>query len=199
MKNLGLGRRGALLAVLLLLVSGSLLPLSAQAAGKKLWGQVTDCATTDPVAALVSLVDVHAQAPVANRSTDALSGVFIYQPDPGYYKVRITPNSYTHYTRDAGPYRFDGTQHFQVPTAELCVDAMPKKDRFLNVTAVDGSANTVTGEAVSFQEYGRGPENVTTPDPVTGDVQYDSGEYYPLRNFLINVEVLYSQNRLTRA
>jgi hypothetical protein len=32
-----------------------------------------------------------------------------------------------------------------------------------------------------------------------GDGQYDSGEDYPLRGFQISVEVLYRQNRLTRA
>lgn len=32
-----------------------------------------------------------------------------------------------------------------------------------------------------------------------GDAQYDSGDDYPLRGFQISVDVLYRQNRLTRA
>jgi len=58
MKQWGLGRWGALLAVLTLLVSaGVLVPLGAQAQGKKVWGLVTDCANTNPVGATVTLAD----------------------------------------------------------------------------------------------------------------------------------------------
>jgi len=174
MKTWGRNGWGALLAVLLLLVGGIVLPLSAQGQGKRLWGQVTDCATTDPVAAVVTLVDAHAQAQGQNQSVDALSGIFIYTPEPGYYVVRVTPNAFTHYTREAGPYRFDGTVHLFVPSGDLCVDPMPKKDRWLNVTVLDGSTNSAS-ETVAFEEFSRGAggtENATKVQP-DDTVQYD--------------------------
>ncbi len=181
MKSWGLNRWGALLAVLLLLVSAALvLPPGAHAQGKTVWGRVSDCADTDSVGALVSLVDVQGRAPDVTVTAPGDTGFFSFQPQPGYYKFKVQPTGFTHFPTETTPFRFDGTVSIN---REVCVDEMPTKDRWLNLTVLDGQAFAVAGEAVTFVEVSRGPENATQPlnvrfERTTGVVRLDT---FPLK------------------
>ncbi len=87
MKTWGLSRWGPLLAVLTLLVSaGALIAPGAQAAGKTVWGLVTDCSAGNPVTgATVSLVDAQAQRPDL-PPTSVGGGVYTFSNPPPAYR-----------------------------------------------------------------------------------------------------------------
>jgi len=164
MKQWGLGRWGPLLAVLTLLVSaGVFLPLTAQAQGKKVWGIVTDCANTNPVGASVFLVDAHARLSDLQTTASTATGFYSFSdPSPSYYKVRIQPTGFVYFTNESAVFRFDGTVNVRV---DVCVDRMPDRNRWLNLTVVDAQPAAVNGTVVTFQEFNRGPENATNTVP----------------------------------
>ena len=171
MKAWGMGRWGVLLAVLLLLVSGAVLPLGAQAQGTRIFGEVHDCGNFDPVGATVILVDAHAQFSNRTYVTDPDDGFFDFpDPNPGYYSLVVQPTDFTHFRVEDGPFRFDGTAIVRKP---LCADKMPDDDRLLNLTVVDAAPQSAS-ESVTFQEFLRGPENVTDPT----DRDYDPLSFY---------------------
>jgi hypothetical protein len=159
MKTWGTSGRGALLAVLLLVLSGAVIPLGARAQANVVSGTVTDCASLDPVGAQVFLVDVHAPASERNTQAAAGSGYFTFpNVQPSYYMLRVKPDSSTHFQTETAPFRVDGIT--DVPPKRLCVDKMPDKTRNLEVTVVDGATNSAN-ETVTFQEFTRTDENVT--------------------------------------
>ena len=162
MKQWGLGRWGALLAVLTLLVSaGVLVPLGAQAQGKKVWGLVTDCANTNPVGATVTLADAQAQLADIQTTASGATGFYSFSdPTPAYYRVRIQPTGFTYFTGESAVFRFDGMTNVRV---DVCVNRMLDRNRWLNLTVVDAQPAAISGEAPTFQEFSRGPENATLP------------------------------------
>ena len=159
MKPWGLSGRGALLAVLLLVLSGAVIPLGARAQANVVSGTVTDCASLDPVGAQVYLVDVHAPSSERNTQAPAGSGYFTFaNVQPSYYKLRVQPDGSTHFRTETAPFRVDGIT--DVPPKRVCVDEMPEKTRNLQVTVVDGATNSAN-ETVTFQQFDRVDENVT--------------------------------------
>ena len=168
MKAWGLSRGGALLGVLLVLMSALIvLPQGAHAQGKSVWGVVAECATANPVGATVTLVDVHAQSPDASQLASGGSGFFRFlDPKPSYYKLKVSPSGFTHFTGESPIFRFDGTVNVR---QDVCVDRMLTKDRWLNLTVVDAQPAAVPSEAIGFQEFARGPEFATQP----GKVRFD--------------------------
>ncbi len=165
MKSWGLGKGGALLGVLLVLMSALVvLPQGAHAQGKKVWGIVAECATSNPVGATVTLVDVHAQSPDTSQLASGGTGFFSFtDPPPSYYKLRASPSGFTHFTAESPIFRFDGMTNVR---QDICVDRMPTRDRWLNLTVVDAQPAAVPSETVGFQEFARGPENATQPGKV---------------------------------
>ena len=172
MKTWGLSRWGPLLAVLTLLVSaGVLVPLNAQAAGKTVFGFVTDCANLDSVGATVSLVDAQAQLPTVNTTSSSTIGYYSFSnPTPAYYKVRVQPVGFTYFTGESAVFRFDGTASKRV---DVCVVKMSDRNRWVNLTVIDAQPAAVSGESVNFQEFARGPENATE----AGHLRYNQGTF----------------------
>ncbi|TLZ52097.1 MAG: carboxypeptidase regulatory-like domain-containing protein, partial [Methanobacteriota archaeon] len=172
MKTWGLSRWGPLLAVLTLLVSaGVLVPLNAQAAGKTVFGFVTDCANLDSVGATVSLVDAQAQLPTVNTTSSSTIGYYSFSnPTPAYYRVRVQPVGFTYFTGESAVFRFDGTASKRV---DVCVVKMRDRDRWVNLTVIDAQPAAVSGESVNFQEFARGPENATE----AGHLRYNQGTF----------------------
>jgi len=160
MKPWGLSGRGALLAVLLLVLSGAVIPLGARAQANVVSGTVTDCASLDPVGARVFLVDVHAPASERNTQASADSGYFTFaNVQPSYYKLRVQPDGSTHFRTETAPFRVDGIT--DVIPKRVCVDEMPEKTQNLEVTVVDGATSSAN-ETVTFQQFDHVDENVTS-------------------------------------
>lgn len=158
MKPWGLSKGGALLAMLLLISGALVLPLGARAQGETLWGVVwTDCGllTERLVSADVTLSDAHAQLP--DRLFDAVAGFFEFPPDPGNYILKAKPKGFTQFTNETPPFRFEGTAPMR---KDLCVDAMPAKSLWLNLTVLDAQPITAD-ETVVFSESSHTNENLT--------------------------------------
>lgn len=160
MKPWGLSKGGAIVALLLLISGAIVLPLGAQAQGETLWGVVwTDCGlpTERLVSADVTLSDAHAQIP--DRGDDASSGSYEFQPDPGNYILKVKPKVFSYFTNETPPFRFEGTNPVR---KDLCLDAMPAKTLWLNLTILD--ATTEAGdEIVTFAESSHSSgENLTS-------------------------------------
>ena len=162
MKHGGLSRWGPLLAVLTLLVSaGVLVPLGAQATGERIWGYVwSDCGTANPVLvpSSVTLLDVHSGT---TQSYPANSGYYEFVSPgtpPGYYKVKVDPIGFGYFGNETPPFRFDGLSY---PRQDVCVDRIPAKIRYLNLTILDAQPGRVTNERVVFQQFTHLSENAT--------------------------------------
>ena len=159
MKPWGLSKGGAIVAMLLLISGALVLPLGARAQGETLWGVVwTDCGLPSQrlvFAADVTLSDAHAQIP--DRTVDVTSAFFEFQPDPGNYILKVKPDGFTYFTNETVPFRFEGTTPLR---KDLCVDAMPAKTLWLNLTVLDAQPATAD-EAVNFVETSHGSENLT--------------------------------------
>src|SRR2546427_6634372 len=173
MKTWGLGRWGPLLAVLTLLVSAGVFAPGAQAAGKTVWGAVTDC--VKPFAEFtgqVSLVEAHALFPPSSVPFNTASdgGYFSFTPSPGYYKLIVSPSGFTHFTTETTPFRFDGVG--PSPSHTLCVDPMPpvglNRNRTLTLSVLDAQSSGAN-DTITFTQTNRGPENVTV-----APIEYDS-------------------------
>jgi len=159
MKPWGLSKGGAIVAMLLLISGALVLPLGARAQGETLWGVVwTDCGLATERLVLstdVTLSDAHAQIP--DRMFDATSAFFEFQPDPGNYILKVKPDGFTYFTNETLPFRFEGTAPMR---KDLCVDAMPAKTLWLNLTVLDAQPVTAD-ETVTFAESSHNNENLT--------------------------------------
>jgi len=168
MKSWGLSKGTALVMVLAILASAVIvLPQGAEAQGKNIWGVVYDCSSNNPVGARVTLADAHAQiSPVLATATSA-TGFYIFRdPKPSYYTVQVQPDGFTHFTAESAVFRFDGLTSVQ---RDICVDAMPTANRWLNITVVDAQPAAIASEPITFIEFSRGPENATQPSRVRFD------------------------------
>ncbi|UCD92929.1 MAG: PKD domain-containing protein [Methanobacteriota archaeon] len=149
MKKRGVSRCGALLVVLLMMMSAAIMLPSQNviAQDHDIWGIVMseESGCIDSVSGVVvNLTNVHGTS--VDQVTTAGDGVYRFPSDPGFYELETSKAGY--FQNMTGPFRFDGNNDMQI-TPNVCIEQTPSKDNSITGTVLSSLTNQVN-EVVEF-------------------------------------------------
>ncbi|HYY47574.1 MAG TPA: PKD domain-containing protein [Thermoplasmata archaeon] len=144
------GRRGIealTLLLVILMVVGVLVPLTARAAPFFVRGLVSTCGGPLPYpdGATVTLVDANGILPPQTTTTLGGGSYSFSQPPPASYTIAVERSRYFS-AATTTPVLFDGSHNVNI---DVCMDAFGSPPKVLTVTVQDSGNNPIAGASVS--------------------------------------------------